>query len=78
METQTRRQKYWKELSNSEKIERVRCILKILQLSADKIDKDMRTLRKHSHHNDKMVIPLEREFGGIVEGGKPKSDEVYF
>lgn len=77
------REKYWKELSGEEKVERMRQEVKNLQNSQVASNRTIRKLENHSHSNDalrRLLVPFESSYGeGRVTGRSIKDeDEVYF
>ncbi len=74
------REKFWKELSIEEKIERMRNAVKGIDANLSATRTVLRKIEKHSHQDNKLVIPFEDDHcGGMVgriRGDKP--DEVYF
>jgi hypothetical protein len=79
------REKYWSELKSSEKIERMRTVVKHLQSALDEVRSQIRPLQKHIHDKDGNAVvqnKLGTEYGGEVEirqrpiGNDP--DQIYF
>jgi hypothetical protein len=75
-----KRMKYWSELGDSEKIERMRETVHKLLARNDELEKKVRKLEEHSHQDGKIVVPLTNPFGmsDISAGYRLKSEEVYF
>ena len=82
------REKYWKELSTEEKIERMRQILKIAQRTSESIDTKVDKLNGefdiHQHHDGKIMLPRQndsfRRIGAHdrIVTNPTNPDEVYF
>ncbi len=53
------REKYWEELSDSEKIERTRIEVKKLQKTIDRMSSIIYNLRNHSHNDKQILVPME-------------------
>ena len=52
------REKYWEELSDSEKIERTRQEVKKLQKTVDRMFSIIYNLRNHSHNDKQILVPM--------------------
>jgi len=80
-EIKTKQQKYWSELSESEKIERMREQIKNLQQSIRGLENSIRNLSEHNHLNNEIVMPI-RSRHGYGEGEQmrkgPGKDDIYF
>ena len=82
------REKYWKELSDTEKIERMRLIIKSqgreIESLSRLISKIEKRFRFHNHLDSKVVVDIERdnfEYGigvGKLLPGDDSKGEVYF
>jgi hypothetical protein len=84
------REKYWKELSDTEKIERLRTVLKRKESSIEALDKIVgnliRLFEEHIHLDGKRVMPINsRNLSGICDREKSyvskdqeAKGEVYF
>ncbi len=79
------RPKYWKELTDSEKIERMRGELKTTQRrlanAVSLADGLLRIVYEHHHVNEKIMIPAISRYGQDEKcaTGKPiNPDEAYF
>lgn len=77
------REKYWKELKSSEKIERMREIVKGLKATINFLESRVSKLQRHSHNERGeavLVEGLEGYFGGneIQSPRSTNPDEVYF
>jgi hypothetical protein len=75
------REKYWSELEDAEKIERMREEVKKLERVAMSLSNKISKWQRHSHQDNKIVIPLEQDYppGGITTSRKPLDpDKVYF
>jgi len=56
-----KRDKYWLEINDSEKIERMRNEVKILQNIVKKQTNFINKLLKHSHNNNQILTPLNED-----------------
>jgi hypothetical protein len=83
------REKYWKELSDTEKIERLRTILKRKESSISALEsmfyKLTRLFEEHIHHDGKLVMPIRaRNLSGgecdkaYISKEQEAKGEVYF
>jgi hypothetical protein len=75
------REKYWKELDESKKIERMREVVKSLQGDVTYLRSVLESLERHQHLEGKIVIALHdgRPSGRSIGGRIPNlPDEVYF
>lgn len=78
------REKWWSELNDGEKIERMREIIKSLRSNIHYLSRKMDELFEHAHLDGKLIIPLSwysgREEVLGVEGpkGEQEKDNVYF
>lgn len=65
---QADRNKYWSELENDERIERLRTLVKSIVSENNSLRKEMRIIKEHIHDKDgKAVIvkPLRDEYDGM-------------
>ena len=74
------RQKYWKELRLSEKIERMRDTVKRLQSQLSEVSNLRRVLENHRYDGNDLVLPVNRSYGEgeVLTPRDRDSDEVYF
>lgn len=87
------REKYWKELSIEEKIERMRVVVKEEMRSSTHLDELLNQVmfefEKHEHHDGKILLPMRTANNDFMRTdyspgrkrhiGKPVNpDEVYF
>jgi len=80
-ELKTSREKYWKELDVNEKIERMREVVKRLQLAVEKLSNSYLQLERHDHLDSQVVIRLpDLHYEQAYYGGRyrPNKDEEYF
>lgn len=77
---QCRREKYWRELTDAEKIERMREMVHNLKISLKLANRELAHLRRHQHGaNGEMLV--EYDSYGIVESigeHRRHDDDVYF
>jgi len=70
------REKYWEELSDSEKIERTRIEVKRLKSTIVRMTNIIYKLKKHSHNDKQILVPMSDD------GGEPEErsfrNEKYF
>ena len=71
------RQKYWKELTPDEKIERMHEVVQRLQSQNRTLSQTVDRLREHKHIDGEIVTPMKRHYGEDASG-TTASDEVYF
>jgi hypothetical protein len=75
------REKYWEELTDSEKIERMRGVIKSYRDEVSRMQSVIRKLTRHKHNNSNMPI-FEEELcyyaGGECEQVLRNKNEVYF
>ena len=53
------REKYWAELSDSEKIERMRYVVKSIKKRTERLSTDTHKLKCHLHLDGNLVVPFE-------------------
>jgi hypothetical protein len=75
------REKYWSEIDESEKVERIRREVKTLIMRVDRLMNKMERIESHSHLDGELVVPLR---SNIIESERPNrshgpnTDDVYF
>ena len=74
------RMKYWRELNEVEKIERMREQVHSLQSTVRFLEGEVVKLANHSHLDGKIVGPIRSEFGYVHEENSrsPNPEDVYF
>ena len=74
------RQKYWSELDDKEKIERMRGIVKNLLESLELQQQKMTKIEKHEHLNGRLVVGLDDNRFGVLPNSyrKQSGDDIYF
>ena len=75
------REKYWSELLDAEKIERMRSIIKQHSETIQFLTGQLETLLRHRHLDNEIVTTLNRSFGyaeSRTNRPKPDDDKVYF
>ena len=80
-ELKSSREKYWSELSDSEKAERMRGQVKNLLRTIREIESSIRNFSEHNHLNNEIVMPIRSRHGyGEAEQMRrgPGKDDVYF
>lgn len=77
---QCSREKYWKELTVGEKVERMREVIKAISNDMQATKRILYKMEKHSHQDNKLVIPFKDDRCGGTIGHRlgQKPDEVYF
>jgi len=75
------REKYWSELDDSEKIDRMREIVKQKERAISSIREQLWDLKSHLHVEGKIVVPIEgrdqpRGYSPRIKPGK--EDDVHF
>lgn len=78
-----KRQKYWKELKQIEKIERMREIIKQMENSISLVSNRSRRMEQHTHNKEGEAVEVKKfgYLGGSEQEAKSetgKEDEVYF
>ena len=71
--------KYWSELTVEEKLERMRGVLKTLEMSQGGLRRQFDKLRLHRHgENGLLLVPIDSVYG-VEEGQKrPESGKEWF
>ena len=73
------REKYWSELNQDEKIERMRRIVKNQGREVEELKEKVRKLRKHSHmNNGEIVVKFDADEPKFYPGKAHHPDEEYF
>ena len=74
------REKYWSEINDEEKVERLRKEVKLLRRQAQEFKTTLLKLREHGHDmTGKPTIPLISQGGhGFIGQQVPDGDDVYF
>jgi len=71
------REKYWNELSDSEKIERLREQVRNLRVAIIKISNTVYKLKKHSHNDKQILIPMNSIDVGEFEERRYRNDDYF-
>jgi len=79
-DAQPKRMKYWRELDEAGKVERMREVIRSLQSSNQFLETQVSNLLKHSHLDGLLVSPIQTSFGYSVQGedASTKTGDVYF
>jgi len=76
------RPKWWCELTDSEKIERMREVIRNLQFATERIYQLESLIKRHVHHKDKVCLPVINNYGetvGMIQNKDDAADgKVYF
>lgn len=77
---QAMREKYWSELDEGEKAERMRQVIHGLQRTVRHLEDSVRTLLNHKHSavDGSIVVPLAPRHMGFGEMPSTTDDDVYF
>lgn len=76
----SQREKYWSEITDPEKVERIRQVIKVLQGELNFLRSRLSSLEDHAHIGEKIYTRREG-YGFVNEGSRersPKDDEVFF
>lgn len=79
-ELRTCREKYWSELTEAEKVERMRSEVKRMSYAVMRLNRAVDNLLNHTHVGEMVYMPLRERYGD-VEAESPSirnKDEVYF
>jgi hypothetical protein len=70
------REKYWKELADEEKIERLHQVVRILKSTVDRLNEDNDLFRQHQHDcDDNLMIPFDARYR--MPGGHGYDNEYF-
>lgn len=69
------REKYWNELNDSEKIERLREQVRKLREIIIKMSNTVYKLKKHSHDDKQILIPLSEDI--LLEERRYRNDDYF-
>ena len=76
------RNKWWCELTDSEKLERMREVIKNLQFTTERIYQLESMIKRHVHHKDDVCLPVINNYGepvGMLQNKNDVADgKVYF
>ena len=72
------RQKYFKECSIEEKIERTREAIKSLEKRVEFLVGENEKLRNHIHNGNQLLIPFDNQIPRSEKAYRGQGDEVYF
>ena len=73
-----KRNKYWDELTDQEKIDRMRSEVKGMQSRLDSALKSVEALLRHDHNNGQLIVPLNDSRNYLDGSQRAFRDEKYF
>ena len=78
---EAKREKYWKELTADEKVDRMRIVVKDLEKQLSWAQQTIEKLNRHVHSANEIYFRESRMMGEVEVGDlrrKPMDDDVYF